>query len=297
MKGQFAKRTSLAVIGVLAASLVVGQGMRFRFHDETEAAPLRLVPAVASPGQARVGTAEEGRKRVIAGNGIPAHQVGQFPNRNNPNRISAQNVRFTMPLRPKAASRTTPLEFGWNFGVTVHGIAFDPLAAEFWQGNPRSGWSYNALGGAIPLGLDTNLAHVQPTGTYHYHGIPDGLLAMLGWTAKAHSPLVGYAADGFPIYARTGIVEGKLTEMTSSYRLKTGNRPGGSAPSGRYDGTFNEDYEFVAGSGQLDECNGAWTVSADYPGGTYAYFLTDAYPAIPRCFAGSPDRSFRFARR
>ena len=72
---------------------------------------------------------------------------------------------------------------------------------------------------------------------------------------------------------------------------------GGAAPDGRQDGTFNEDYEFVAGLGALDECNGAMTVSAAFPSGTSAYFLTDDSPVVPRCFAGTPDPSFRFGPR
>ncbi|NOD47146.1 MULTISPECIES: YHYH protein [unclassified Ruegeria] len=190
----------------------------------------------------------------------------------------------------------TPLRTGWNFGVSLNGIAFDPLAAEFWHGDPNSGWSYNALVGSIFLGLDANYAHVQPNGKYHYHGVPTGLIELLEWSASEHSPLVGYAADGFPIYAMTGAVDGKETEMKSSYRLKPGNSPGGREPNGRYDGTFNEDYEYVEGQGHLDQCNGTVTVSAEYPNGTYAYFLTQDYPFVPRCFMGTPDQSFKFGR-
>ncbi len=190
-----------------------------------------------------------------------------------------------------------PLELGWNFGVSIDGVVFDPLAAEYWNGDPRSGWSYNALGGAISLGLDENHAHVLPGGKYHYHGIPTGLIELLEYTPTRHSPLVGYAADGFPIYAMTGIEDGNVTQMSSSYQLKNGNRPGGSAPDGNFDGTFNEDYVYRAGTGNLDECNGGITVSPEYPSETYAYFLTENYPVIPRCFTGTPDDSFRFGRR
>lgn len=46
------------------------------------------------------------------------------------------------------------------------------------------------------------------------------------------------------------------------------------------DGTFLEDWEYVAGSGDLDECNG---IIID---GTYAYFLTGGFPYVPRCLNG-----------
>ncbi|MBO9447193.1 YHYH protein [Ruegeria sp. R14_0] len=270
---------------------------RFRYHDETQTQPLRLQPATVDPGTSRTEISESRNSLRVTANGIPDHLVGRFPNRGNPHSISQQNVSLKISPNPNSAGTVTPLELGWNFGVSLNGVVFDPLAAEFWHGDPNSGWSYNALGGAVTLGLDENFAHVQPNGKYHYHGIPTGLIELLDYAPNRHSPLIGYAADGFPIYAMTGVVDGKVEQMTSSYRLKAGNRPGGDAPGGKHDGTFNEDYAYVAGSGNLDACNGAFTVSPEYPSGTYAYFLTEDYPVIPRCFAGTPDNSFRFGRR
>ncbi|MBU6180830.1 MAG: YHYH protein, partial [Verrucomicrobia bacterium] len=66
------------------------------------------------------------------------------------------------------------------------------------------------------------------------------------------------------------------------------NRPGGDEPGGRHDGAFVQDYECVAGSGDLDECNGRFCLTPEFPEGTYAYFLTDEWPVIPRAFRGSP---------
>ncbi|MEO0401446.1 MAG: YHYH protein [Pseudomonadota bacterium] len=229
--------------------------------------------------------------RIITSNGLPTHPVGTFPNAGNPNRIYAQSYTFEVPITPSVGV-ATPLERGASFGVAVNGVPFDPNAAEFWQGDPRAGWSYNALGGAVSLGLDANYAHVQASGAYHYHGLPIGLLQQLGWSATAPSPLVGYAADGFPIYALTAQQGERTVRMSSSYQLKSGNRPGGAQPSGRYDGAFVEDFEYIAGSGALDECNGAMITSAEYPGGTYAYFLTEAYPVIPRCLVGEAGKGF-----
>ena len=289
-----------AIVGltcVSVATFAVAQGRQFRYHDEIRAAVLRLMPAVFDAGQNATTIREGSRTLTIQSNGIPDHLVGRFPNRGNPNAIKPQRVSLKVPARPEVNARATSLDFGWMFGVSLEGVAFDPLAAEFWHGNPRSGWSYNVLSGALQMGLDENHAHVQRGGKYHYHGVPSELLEQVGYSSRAHSPLIGYAADGFPIYALTGVVDGRVTKMTSSYRLKSGQRPGGAQPSGRYDGTFNEDYTYVAGAGNLDACNGAYTVSAEYPNGTYAYFLTEGYPVVPRCFAGTPDASFQFHRR
>ncbi len=283
---------ALSVVAVIATAQ-----HRFRYHDETQSQPLRLVPATVDPGASRTQINETASKLRLSGNGIPDHLVGQFPNRGNPHQMTSQSVNLHIPKTPKQNGTVTPLRMGWNFGVSLNGVVFDPLAAEFWKGDPRSGWSYNALGGAIALGLDENYAHVQANGKYHYHGVPTGLVELLDWSPDAHSPLIGYAADGFPIYAMTGVIDGRVSDMTSSYRLKSGNRPGSRMPNGRHDGTFNEDYVYVEGTGNLDQCNGAFTVSAEYPSGTYAYFLTEDYPVVPRCFKGTPDQSFQFARR
>src|SRR5688500_12531284 len=79
--------------------------------------------------------------------------------------------------------------------------------------------------------------------------------------------------------------------MQKSYRLKRGKRKTGARTS--YDGTFVEDYEYVAGHGDLDECNGRFGVTPEYPDGTYHYFVTENFPFIPRYFRGLPDESFK----
>ena len=49
----------------------------------------------------------------------------------------------------------------------------------------------------------------------------------------------------------------------------------GPAVGGQYPlGSFLEDYEYVAGSGDLDEHNGRFCITPDYPSGIYAYFVT-----------------------
>lgn len=289
--------TTLKTVSLCAAivlSLVAeghAQQPPMRRHTATEADTLSLNAARKRARGGEVAMTIQGNTRIITSNGLPTHKVGSFPNAGNPNRISGQRYSFRVPVAPRKGN-ARPLPRGSAFGVAVNGVPFDPNAAEFWQGNPRAGWTYNALGGAVALGLDANYAHVQPTGAYHYHGLPVGLMQQLGWSASKASPLIGFAADGFPIYALTGDVNGQVVRMTSSYRLKSGTRPGGAAPSGRYDGAFVQDYVYRAGSGTLDECNGATVRNAEFPNGTYAYFLTDTYPVVPRCLKGALGAGF-----
>ena len=276
-------------------------GMRMRIHTANQAKPVQLVPATTHPpakSEQAVDIVEDERR--IEANGVPDHKVGAFPNRGNPNEIRAQSYLFKLPATPTQNRTATPMRGnhrgggGFPFGVAVNGVLFDPATAEFWKADPQAGWNYEALGGAVPLGVDDNHAHVQPNGAYHYHGLPTLLLKKLGLKAEVHSPLVGWAADGFPIYARYGAsdpdnAQSAIQDMKSSYRLKSGARPASpEGPGGSYDGAFNLDYEYVPGLGDLDECNGRFTRTPEYPNGTYAYFLTEDFPVVPRLFRGTP---------
>ena len=135
---------------------------------------------------------------------------------------------------------------------------------------------------------------MQPNGAYHYHAAPLGLIAQLGGDTN-RMLLVGWAADGFPIYTANGHSDPKdlkspIRPMKSSYRLKSGTRPGG--PGMKYDGRFAEDFEFVPGRGDLDFSNGRVSVTPEFPLGIYCYFITEEFPRIARFWRGVPDASF-----
>ena len=112
------------------------------------------------------------------------------------------------------------------FGVALNGVPFDPLTAEYWNHDRPAGWNIEALSGQVNLGLDQNNAHVQPDGTYHYHGIPFGLLDRFPYRDKPI--LLGYAADGFPLYGPWGYRDAdtlaspmvKLTPATGSKQAR-----------------------------------------------------------------------------
>jgi len=273
---------------VLAASVSAQQPPRLRKHTATVAGEAVFQPANVAPITANEVTVTiEGSKRVITANGISKHKTGQFPGLGNPNKISEQNIRISLPLRPRKNSGPKYYQLG-DFGIGLNGIFFDPQAAEWYLGQRGSKWQYDALGGALPLGFDAHWAHVQPNGKYHYHGIPNGLLTNLSFRKESHSPLVGWATDGFPIFAIFGQDKsGQIRELKPSYRLRAGKRPGGTnEPGGKYDGAFVADWEYVSGLGDLDACNGTLVKTRDFPNGTYAYFLTNSFPVIPRCHFG-----------
>jgi len=142
------------------------------------------------------------------------------------------------------------------------------------------------------------LAHVQPNGAYHYHGRPEGLIARLGGDDRTML-LVGWAADGFPIYSGKGYrvasdPRSGLVQLRPSYRLRGATRPAEPrGPGGKPDGNFTEDFEYAAGLGDLDECNGRFGVTPEFPRGTYHYHVTAGFPFFPRLWKGVADPSFQ----
>jgi len=89
-----------------------------------------------------------------------------------------------------------------------------------------------------------------------------------------HSPIIGWAYDGNPIYGPYGYSDPEDSASTIKL-LKTGytlnpsiitNRPSGFSP-----GFFVEDYIYDD-SGDLDYHNGRYTKTPEFPNGVYAYF-------------------------
>lgn len=231
---------------------------------------------------------DNGNTRTFTTNEIPNHETGAFPNATNPNTISEQDGVYTMTANPEKNSQPTTYNVQTAFGIAYNGVVIDRYAAEWYLGDMNSGWQ---LAGIInDLGFDKNNAHVQPDGTYHYHGIPTGLV-------EGHDTmqLIGFAADGFPIYAIHGYKDANdassaIVDLKPSYQVKSGTRPNG--PGGSYDGTYEEDWEYKAGLGDLDKCNAREGVTPEFPEGTLYYALTDDYPFVPLCFWGDINDSF-----
>ena len=256
--------------------------------------------------------------RILSGNGIPNHEVGTFPNPNNPNSISEQNVSKIFTLCPILVSNTG-VPIGGPAGAiayAINSVKFDPATAgrcddhgscSLAQGQGQ--WNIEALGhDTFDFGDDMNHAHVQPSGEYHYHGMPELLVDILG--GGQSMTLVGWASDGFPVYARYGYSEpndstSDLISLQSSWKLKENpdeGRPdtltaliGGPGQGTTYPntpilmGAFTQDFEYVEGHGDLDECNGRIGVTPEFPEGIYYYVVTDEFPYFTRCLKGEID--------
>lgn len=262
------------------------------------------------PGSATATVSDSGAFISITGNGIPDHAVGTFPNNGNPNSISGQSVSYQVPTDPSKTTTATQMQ---DFGVFLNGVKLERDTAERYAGSGGGSWSYEAITAGLEmgnskgddtqipvqenwLGTDCNNSHVQPNGLYHTHGLPEAYIQSLLKDTPDDMVFAGYAADGFPMYLRYGYADAAdstsgLVVIEHSWELRSGTRPDG--PGGDYDGTFREDWEYVAGSGDTDECGGRTGPTPQYPDSIYHYYITDDYPFIPRCVFGTPDSSFR----
>ncbi len=236
---------------------------------------------------------------VITSNGIPNHDF------NGPTADFANQVRelpgtFRIPRNPKQSAAATRLSQRSYDAVLLNGTPVDLLSAGCYRpSGPRADKNGNVLAGCRDtdpwlldppaydayFGVDQHNAHAQPDGRYHYHANPNALF--LDNDLEMPSPVIGFAADGFPVY---GTIfrdkDGTIRPARSGYVLKTEPRPAPpDGPGGMPDGTYLEDYEFT-GEGDLDRCNG---MTVD---GQYGYYVTPSYPWVLNCFVGTPDPSF-----
>lgn len=265
----------------------------------------------------------------VAATGIPAYITGPFQD-GNPSLATAQNKIFRFPLVPTQNTGVGTATTGGNIGVFINGVAlFDYRDGVAWNnttgalcggpGNPMctgasQAWNRDAIP-AEKAGFDCSKAH-PAMGNYHHHQNPsafnldlvvtsticntypaDGLYVI---NPSQHSPLLGFAYDGFPIYGAYAYTNtngtGAIARMKSSYQLRTNttrtNGPAINQVVGTqtfFNGYFREDYEYVAHPTDptyLDDRNGRFCITPEYPAGIYCYFTTvdanhnSAYPYV-----------------
>lgn len=248
----------------------------------------------------------DGTNRSLTGNGLPDHAVGTFPDAGNPNTISIQTVSGSMTLTPTMG--TTNTQIGGPGGASVYArnsVKFDPGTAgtcpssmtspsDCNLANGTDQWRVEALGqDTFDFGEDSNNAHVQPTGEYHYHGMPEGILSNAGASdSNKKMVLIGWAGDGYPVYGR--YCYSSAMDATSELKVCTGSYIKDTvADSGRPStslvplGAFLSDWTYSEGSGDLDDCNGRTGVTPEFPDGIYYYMATDSYPYMSRCLKGN----------
>lgn len=243
-------------------------------------------------------------------NGLASYTMGPW---SNPNVPTSQDYTFKITRNPTEETGTnTNTPFGGAQAVAINGVVMfgygDGKSYSSAQGsnvgNGDGNWDTDAW---IAEGTTMDASgggHPTGGGKYHYHATPFTLYTD---PSTGHSVIIGYAFDGYPIYGPFGYTNptnstGGVSRMVSSYELRSittrdilpdgsTSTPAGPSVSGSFPlGTYVQDYEYNSGSGTLDEFNGRYCVTPEYPAGTYAYFLStdgNGDPQFPYILAGS----------
>ena len=237
---------------------------------------------------------EIGSNIFITSTDIVNHDTGTFPSTNNSNSIDLSKVSTYNIVSLAGSNNSTSYANATTTGKNAVGVA---------------------VNGAIIFNSNTGVQHSQ-TSSFHYDalyrndvdrdsagGYPDSsnvygyvqpspqALGLTDWSTSAHSPIVGWAFDGYPIYGPYGYTDRldnstAIKRLESSYSLKTTTR---ATVGGTPTGEFIEDYEFNSSTGDLDEFNGRFGVTPEYPSGTYYYVATidtNGNPAYPYTVGG-----------
>ena len=164
------------------------------------------------------------------------------------------NLTFTIPMTPKDAASVDTIS-----SVELIGVSLD--------GAPINGAPPTVSGnsGNLPA-LDSCGGHHDPSGYYHWHFVPESINAVhaantggganFGTNALSctnitqnTSALIGFAKDGYPMYASKDT--------------------GGATPTG------------------LESCNGHTGVTTEFPNGIYHYHASaTGIPNLPTCVKG-----------
>ncbi len=239
----------------------------------------------------------------LTSNNLPNYDIvdGAFANA-----VAAQaDETFTLRSASPAAS-STEISQNRDNAAFLNGVVLDLLSAGCYDPNGQTAMAAPDDVGNVAIGCDatqyylldpmasfnefgtdSHNAHTQPGGAYHYHGDPKALYDVAKSTDTP--PVIGFAADGYPIF-------GPSTGATSCWKLKTSRDAfaglQGEIPSIDEDhpmGMYIQDYEYdEAQAGcTLDACNGMTNDA-----GVYGYYVTSSYPWVMKCFTGTPDDSF-----
>lgn len=208
-----------------------------------------------------------GTTLTLSTNGIPSHERDAYyavPNAGVmvPDETTAhiaedptteQDLTFTIPTIPQYSETTTQAPLG-SIGIMISGaVIFNPYEGD----NSTVAMSSNFTlieDRKTASFVDHCSGHPTPTGQYHYHANSECVTRQVD-TPGESSHIIGLALDGFPIYGAYAI-DGSEVAVT-----------------------------------QLDECNGIYSATPEFPSGIYHYVLpntADATSSI-RCFHGVVD--------
>jgi hypothetical protein len=203
--------------------------------------------------------------------------------------IQEQDVSYNLPkvnLNIVSSSPTAMPDYA--VAVLVNGVSlYTPKSIKSWD--DQGVWHYNN-GTIDDYNELATFSHSTVGGLFHYHAItPDvvGITAgvveedgALKWDSTTHSPIVGWAFDGLPIYGPYGYIDPEditsdIVNIKSPWALRQGTRS--VAPGGAYTGMFVEDYEIDATKsgqpGYTNQFNLRYGFTPDSPATKIRYYV------------------------
>ena len=193
---------------------------------------------------------------IVESNGIPNFEFVQI----TPSALQVQSHHWQFPLQPTMADTLTDIPLLGPIAVAVNGM---PIYGPNEGGDLGYGDPY------LDQILDYCNGHTGPRGEYHFHARPDCLFEDMEGNV---SLVIAYAFDGYPIlapYICVDTVCSQTKKVQSSWQRTSNVKEAWEA------------HEYVAGSGDLDQCNGMTG-----PDGSYRYYATDTFPYFLGCYRG-----------
>ena len=116
-----------------------------------------------------------------------------------PEYFKHQVTTFVIPVTPTYQNHSQRFRRG-GIGLAFNGVKFDPPAP-----------THAILAAHTIAPLDDHGGHVNPHGGYHYHAVTGSTKEIE--QADDHAPMIGYAIDGFGIYALLDKNENKHSDL------------------------------------------------------------------------------------
>ena len=210
--------------------------------------------------------------------------AGWFMSPDFKNEIEVQSHHYKIPLVPQPAPAPTEVPFLGSIGVAITGVPiYAPNEAEnLGYGDAKTDGRLDACNG-----------HTGPNGGYHYHARPECPFDQM---SEMRSPILGFAFDGYPILEPWVCTDGPCKDMRKirgswhncvdeTCTIVAVKKLDASWVLQKPDVKAAwEKFGYVAGSGDLDQCNGKVG-----PDGSYAYYATDTFPYNVGCYHGVID--------
>jgi hypothetical protein len=211
----------------------------------------------------------------VEGKALVNHSLSLHPNFVGHSEIEEQDVSYVIPRNTDQTPTAMP---DYAVAVMVNGIAFyTPKSTKTW--NDAGEWHYNN-GNVDDFTEFTSYGHSTVNGLFHYHSTHPEVVGLTAWSKTTHSPIIGWAFDGLPIYGPYGYKDplnpaSEIVNIKSPFRLRSGVRQTG--PGGAHTGMFVEDFDLdgaVLGQlGYTDQYNTRYGVTPDSPSTPIRYYV------------------------